>query len=200
MVHKKNPKALRVFSTLAKRYSNPIAVQKLIRSLDYNSKQSMRSALTTWKMRSGHCLESTFLAAAILEHRGVEPLILSLDSADNIGHVLLLFKKGERWGAIGRSREEGLHGRAPIFRSVRDLAWSYVDPYVDDTGGRVTGYAVVSLNESNSDWRDSDENVWKCERFIWARRYEKIKTSVKRHRRALKAFAQGRQLRQDHWW
>lgn len=188
------------FRALARRYPTPAAVQKLIRAFDYNSKQSMRSALSTWKMRSGHCLETTFLAAAILEHRGIKPLILSLDSADNIGHVLLLFKKDEKWGAIGRSREEGLHGRAPIFRSIRDLAWSYVDPYVDDSGGRVVAFAAASLDESESPWRDSKKNVWKCERYILSRRHERLKASVNRHRRTLKLFAQGRQLRQDHWW
>lgn len=189
-----------IFRRLALRYPNPGSVQKLIRSFEYNKKHSMRSALSTWKQRSGHCLETTFLAAAILEHRGYPPLILSLDSADNVGHVLLLFKRGGRWGSISRSREDGLHGRAPVFRSIRDLAWSYVDPYVDDSGGRVVAFAAGSLDESGSRWRDSEVNVWKCERYVLGLKHERLKASPQRHRRALKAFAEGRTLRQDHWW
>ncbi len=189
-----------VFKRLSRRYYSPRLVQTLVRKFEYNKKHTMRSALATWQHRSGHCLESVFLAAAILEHRDYDPLVMFLDSADQVGHTLMLFKGRGGWGAIGRSREDGLHGRAPVYRSVRDLAWSYVDPYVDDTGGRMVAYSVCSLDDSQSSWRDSPENVWKCERFILSRKFEPLKASPQRHKRGLKAFALGGHSRQTHWW
>jgi hypothetical protein len=188
------------FKKLSRQYRTPGAVQKLLRSFEYNPKQTMRSAYTTFKSRRGHCLETTFVAAAILEHRGYKPLVLSLDSQDNIGHVLFLFKERTGWGAIGRSRESGLHGRAPKFRSIRDLAWSYVDPYVDDTGGRVVAFAVLDLDSSESPWRFSPRNVWKCERYILETKHKRLRASEFRHRRVLKRFVKGGHITQDYWW
>ena len=65
-----------------------------------------------------------------------------------------------------RSRDPGLHGRKPVFRTPRQLAASYMDAYVDLTG-RVTGYAVCDLRElGDYDWRLSSRNVWKVERWL----------------------------------
>ena len=80
--------------------------------------------------------------------------------------MLYVFRENGRWGAIARSRDPGLHGRKPVFRSARALAASYLDPYVDLTG-RVVGFAVADLRELGSyDWRLSQRNVWKVERWL----------------------------------
>src|SRR3989475_2559678 len=89
--------------------------------------------------------------------------MLSLESADKLDHVLYLCKQNGRWGTIARSREAGLHGRKPVFRSLRDLVLTYVEPYVDFTG-RLTGYGVGTLSDlGDYDWRFSRKNVWKVE-------------------------------------
>ena len=81
-------------------------------------------------------------------------------------HVVRADKDRGAWGSIGRSRDEGLHGREMTYRGPRELAWSYWDPYVDLTG-RIRGYAVADLREMGSyDWRWSDRNVWKVERML----------------------------------
>lgn len=191
---------LAVFKRLARTYHSPRAVQRLLDTFDYNKSETMRSALTTFKLRSGHCLEAVFVAAAILEQRGYPPLVLSIDSADHIGHVVFVFKEKGLWGAIGRSREPGLHGRAPVFRSIRDLTWSYVDPYVDDTGGKVLAYALANLDDSKSRWRTAPGNVWKCERFILSREHVKLRASAARHRRSLRRYRNGGHIPRDYWW
>jgi hypothetical protein len=53
----------------------------------------------------------------------------------------------------------------PIFRSIRDLVWSYYAPYVDQTG-RITGYQLVHLDKTECDWRFSRRNVWKAEKYL----------------------------------
>jgi hypothetical protein len=75
------------------------------------------------------------------------------EPVDKLDHVLFVFRQDGRWGSVARSRDPGLHGRKPVFRSPRQLAASYQDAYVDLTG-RVTGYAVADLRELGSyDWR-----------------------------------------------
>jgi hypothetical protein len=187
------------FKKLSETYKTPKQVQKLLRSFDYNSSHSMKSALLALRARRAHCLEAAFLSAAILEHHGYPPLILYLDSSDNIGHVLYIFKMKTGWGAIGRSKEEGLHGRAPRFRTIRDLVWSYVDPYVDNEA-KIRAFAVVNLDETESPWRYSKENVWKCERYILSSDYQLIRASRGRYSRALKRFRNGGHKRLDYWW
>lgn len=124
-------------------------VQRFLRALPYNWERGGRT-LRTFRgvIRHGeaHCLEAILAAAVILDQHGYPPLVLDLESEDRLDHVLFLFRHRGRWGAIGRSRDPGLHGRKPAFRTVRDLALSYVDPYVDGSG-RITGYGVGDLDE-----------------------------------------------------
>ena len=63
-----------------------------------------------------------------------------------------------RLGIGGAIARPGLHGRKPVFRRLRDLALSYVDPYVDLTGG-VRGYGVADLRTlmGRYDWRLSPQ-------------------------------------------
>lgn len=128
--------------------------------------ETLRSFRGVVRHGTAHCLEAALAAAFVLEEHGYPPLLLSFESIDHLDHVLFAFQSGGRWGAVARSRDPGLHGRRPVFRTPRDLAQSYADPYVDFTG-RVTGYAVADLRELGGyDWRLSPRNVWKVERWL----------------------------------
>jgi hypothetical protein len=190
----------RIFERLARRYRTPLLVQALLAALPYNKDNSMRSAAATWKCHKAHCLEGALLAAAILEQRGYPPLVLSLDSADELGHVLFVFHGPRGWGAVGKSRDEGLSGRAPIFRSVRDLAWSYADPYVDETG-RLTGYALANLDAINARWRDSPRNVWRVENWLIDFPHHPMRMGDARYRRSLAHYRKNHTpARRSYWW
>ena len=192
-----------LFERLSRSHPTPLRVQKLLRSLPYNREargETLRSALGAWKQGTAHCLEATFIAAAILEHRGHPPLVLSLESKDDLDHVLFIFKSDGRWGSIGRSRDEGLHGRPPRFRSVRELVWSYFDPYVDKTG-RITGYGTAHLDSGGGNWRDSTRNVWSIEQFLIDLPHTKLRSSDERYRRLLAGYhARGPLPRKGGWW
>ena len=156
---------------LIRRLRTPVLVQQYLNTLPYNTepppeRAKLRSFRGVLQHRTAHCLEAALAAAVILEQHGFPPLLLSFESIDDLDHVIYLYCRGGRWGAVARSRDPGLHGRKAVFRSARDLAFSYVDPYVDFTG-RVTGYAVVDLRTlGNYDWRLSAHNVWKVERVL----------------------------------
>ena len=131
------------------------------------------------------------MAATILEQHGYPPLLMSCASVDKLDHVMFVYRRRGRWGSVARSRDPGLHGRKPVFRTARDLVLSYVEPYVDYTG-RITGYAVVDLRRLDPyDWRLSEKNVWKTERLLQDSPHRPIRSSDQRIdqlRRRYRAF------------
>jgi hypothetical protein len=176
---------------LVARLRTPASVQRWLKTLPYNWEkggETLRSLRGVVERGTAHCLEAALAAATILEPHGHPPLLLSFESVDKLDHVLYLFREKGRWGSIGRSRDPGLHGRKPVFRSPRALAASYMDPYVDLTG-RVVGFAVADLRELGAyDWRLSERNVWKVERWLIDYPHRRLGMSDARYRRLLERF------------
>jgi len=179
---------------LIDRLATPTAVQRFLNHLPYNNEpagETLRTFRGVVRHGTAHCLEAALSAAVLLESHGYPPLVLSFESIDRLDHVIFVYRTATGWGSIARSRDPGLHGRRPVFTSPRNLALSYVDPYVDYTG-RVTGYAVVDLRVMGTyDWRLGDVNVWKVERMLLDWPHRRIRTSnrrIARWRARYKAF------------
>ncbi|MBX9694758.1 MAG: hypothetical protein K2Z81_20390, partial [Cyanobacteria bacterium] len=177
---------------VVEKYRTPRQVQQYLRSLPYNREHTQRSFRGVIQSGSAHCLEGALTAAAILEQHGYPPLVVSFESIDQLDHVIFVFKSESGWGSVARSRDMGLHGRKPIFRSVRDLALSYFDPYVDFTG-RITGYALVDLDEvDHCDWRFSSRNLWKLEKYLIDFPHDPIVVSNNRYLKLRKQYEEFR--------
>ena len=170
---------------LIRRLRTPRQVQRFLNVLPYNhepppGRATLRSFRGVVRAHTAHCLEAALAAAAILEQHHYPPLLLSFQSIDELDHVMFVYRRNGRWGSVSRSRDPGLHGRRAAFTAARALALSYVDPYVDFTG-RIVGYAVVDLQElGDYDWRLSDMNVWKVERFLLDYPHRPIRSSDRR--------------------
>lgn len=192
----------------------PQRVQRWLNALPYNTepppgRATLRSFRGVVRTGTAHCLEAAVAAAVVLEQHRYPPLVLSFESIDELDHVLFVYQHRGLWGAVARSRDPGLHGRKPVFRSARDLALSYVDPYVDYTG-RITGYGVFNLRElmGEYDWRLSEQNIWKVERQLLRAPHRPIRSSdarIDRLRRWYRAYRErhGRkptEYRQRHTW
>jgi len=171
----------------------PLRVQRFLSALPYNWERkggTLRSFREVLKRNEAHCLEAALVATVILEQHGYAPLLLSLESQDKLDHVIFVFRQSSLWGAIGRSRDIGLHGRRPVFRSLRDLVWSYFDPYVD-CSGRITGYGLGNLYDlGNYDWRFSAKNIWKVENYLREIPHRSIRSSDARYEQLLARFKQ----------
>ena len=158
----------------------PAAVQAWLNGLPYNTEKdgpTQRSYRGVIRHGMAHCMEAALSAATILEQHGYPPLVMSLESIDQLDHVIFVYRGRRGWGSIARSRDPGLHGRRPAFRRLRDLALSYVDPYVDLTGG-IRGYGVADLRTMMGpyDWRLSAKNVWAVEQALIDLPHRAIKT------------------------
>jgi hypothetical protein len=169
----------------------PRQVQRILSAMPYNREPgpaTLRSFREVVRRRTAHCLEAAMAAAVILEQHDYPPLLLSLESQDKLDHVVFVYQSGGLWGAVARSRDLGLHGRRPVFRHLRHLAWSYFDPYVDETA-RITGYGLGDLRElGNYDWRFSTKNVWKVERYLQEIPHRQIRSSDHRYRQLLARY------------
>ena len=173
---------------------SPNAVQEWLNDLPYNRElkgDTMRGFRGVVRTGTAHCLEAVLFTATVLEQHGYPPLMLGFESIDLLDHVIFIYRGPKGWGSVARSRDPGLHGRKPVFRTPRDLALSYVEGYIDFTG-RIKGYAVVDLRELDPyDWRTGAGNLWKVERMLRDTPHIPIRSSDRRIdalRRKYKAF------------
>jgi hypothetical protein len=176
---------------LIRRLNSPLKVQRFLNQQPYNTEpngDTLRGFRQVVRRGRAHCLEAALTAACILEQHGYPPLLMSLASADKLDHVIFVYRRRGRWGSVARSRDPGLHGRKAVFRSLRALAESYCDAYIDLTG-RLTGFAVVDLNRMGGyDWRFATGNVWAVERLLLRLRHQRIVRSGERVRRLRRRY------------
>jgi hypothetical protein len=187
---------------LIRRLRTPSAVQAWLNALRYNTEPppdpaTLRSFREVVRHRTANCIEAALTAAVILEQHGYPPLVMSLESVDQLDHVLFIYQSRGRWGSVARSRDPGLHGRRPVFRSLRSLALTYFDPYIDYTGC-VTAYGWVDLRVlGRYDWRLSERNVWKVERMLFEIPHRPIRSSPARVARLRAKYRTYRQAHDD---
>lgn len=170
---------------LISRLRTPKDVQRYLNGLTYNTEpppggpqqRTFRSVVATG---TAHCLEAALTAAVILEQHGFPPTVMSLESEDGLDHVIFVYKTKTGWGSIAKSRDPGLHGRKPVFRSLRAMALTYFDPFIDTTGC-LRAYGMVDLRVLGAyDWRLSSGHVWKVERLLYEIPHTKIRYSQAR--------------------
>lgn len=182
--------------TLIDALRTPASVQRWLNALPYNVEpggETLRSFRGVVRTHSAHCLEAALFAAVVLEQHGYPPTVMSLESQDLLDHVIFVYRRAGRWGSVARSRDPGLHGRRPVFRTIRALAQSYVEPYVDYSG-RVKGYGVANLAEAldGYDWRWAMGNVWKVERLLIDWPHVRLATSTPRYRQLKQMYREYR--------
>lgn len=177
--------------SVIERCRTPRQVEDYLRALPYNHEErgeTLRTFRGVIKAGKAHCLEAALAAAAILEQHGYPPLLLDFESKDSLDHVLFLYRRRGRWGTVARSRDAGLHGRKAVFRTLRDLVMSYVDPYVDGSG-RIQAYGLFDLRTLRGcNWRLSPRNAWAVERALIGLSHRRIRTSERRYREALARY------------
>jgi hypothetical protein len=173
------------------RHKTPYQVQRFLNKLPYNyerNKQTLHTFRWVARHQTAHCLEAALSAAVILEQHGYPALLLDLESQDNLDHVLFLYRKDGKWGTVARSRDPGLHGRKPVFDTIRQLVDSYAEPFIDFSG-RIDGFGVCNLTDlGNYDWRLSERNVWKVERFLIEMKHQRFRMPDQQYRYWLKRY------------
>jgi hypothetical protein len=177
---------------LIARLRTPLQVQRYLRGLPYNREEhgeTLRTFRGVVETGTAHCAEAVLFTATVLGVHGFPPLVLDIESQDRLDHVLFLYRRGDRWGTVARSRDWGLHGRPPVYRTIRQLVQSYFQPFIDGTG-RVVGYGTTNLDElvPTVDWRFGRRSVWSVERALIDMPHRRIRMSDASYRLRLRRF------------
>ncbi|MEK7506238.1 MAG: hypothetical protein AAB572_01395 [Patescibacteria group bacterium] len=164
---KKFPISLKKEFSVFKKLDTPGKIQDFLNKIRINfevGKRTCRSPLQVLKNKEAHCMEGALLAAAVLWHNGEPPILLNLRTTDDdYGHVLAIFKRRGRWGALTKTNHAVLRYRDPVYVSIRELAMSYFNEYFLDSGKKtMRSYsAPFGLSKYGSDWLVSKKNLWK---------------------------------------
>jgi len=164
----KNLRVLRALKT-------PARIQQFIDALQYQYADTAWSPQRVLRERKGHCLEGALLAAAALRLNGHPPLLMDLEGVRDDDHVVAIYRERGLWGSIAKSNFAGLRFRAPVYRTLRELALSYFEHYYNLRGERTMRSYSMAVNLARLDsrhWMTSEEDVW-CvpELLIAARHY-----------------------------
>lgn len=115
-----------------KRLDTPQKIQAFLHRLQQNWEvdgETCRPVAEVLRTRRAHCIEGAMLAAAALWAHGEPPLLLDMRAERDFDHVVALFKRHGRWGAISKTNGIGLRWRDPVYRTLRELAMSYFHEY-----------------------------------------------------------------------
>jgi hypothetical protein len=115
-----------------RRLDSPQKIQRFLYGLDQNfeldgdSCQTVQEVLRT---RRAHCIEGAMLAACAFWVHGEPPLLMDMRAVRDYDHVVAVFRRHGRWGAISKTNGIGLRWRDPVYRTLRELAISYFHEY-----------------------------------------------------------------------
>jgi hypothetical protein len=152
----------------------PARIQKFIDAIPYQYANTAWSPQRVLSERKGHCLEGALLAAAALRVNGFPALLMDMEAVHDDDHVLALYRVRGLWGSIAKSNFAGLRFRAPIYRTLRELALSYFEHYYNLRGERTLRTYSRPLNLARLDsrhWMTAGEDVWFVPEFLIAARH-----------------------------
>jgi hypothetical protein len=152
----------------------PARIQKFIDALQYQYADTAWSPLRVLRERKGHCLEGALVAAAALRLNGHPPLLMDLEAVRDDDHVVAIYRECGLWGSIAKSNFAGLRFRAPVYRTLRELALSYFEHYYNLRGERTLRTYSAPVNLARFDpqhWMTSEEDVWFVPEYLAAVRH-----------------------------
>ncbi len=168
-----NKREVKVLKSL----NTPGKIQDFLNRIPINFEEkgdTCMSPMMVLKNRKAHCIEGAMLAAAALRVNGEKPLVVDMTATKkDFDHVICVFKKDGKWGAIGKTNHAVLRYREPIYKSIRELVMSFFHEYFDDDGKKnLRSYsAPVDLSRfDHFNWMASEEDIWYIPDYL-----EKIK-------------------------
>ena len=182
----------------------PAQVQRFLDDLDYDAAGAgCRSPRRVLREGRVQCLDGAIFGAAALRLQGHPPLILDLEADRDDDHVIAVYRRNGAWGAVGRSNYSGLRFREPVFRTVRELALSYIEAYFnlrrEKTLRRYSRPLSLARFDARS-WMTTEDDLWYVAFHLVTIRHYRLLTRAQE--RALstvdrRAFAAGLVGRED---
>lgn len=137
---------------LLKGLTTPEKIQAWLDAIDYCDTEHYLSPATLLKQRKGCCFEGALFAAAMLRRLGHRPLILELKAERDDDHIIALYRKNGRWGALAKSNYPVLRARQPLYKTLRELVLTYFEFYYNLKGERSLRSYSVPLDLAKLDY------------------------------------------------
>ena len=152
------------------RLDSPQKIQAFLFSLGQNFEvdgetcHTVRGVLRT---RKAHCSEGAMVAACAFWVHGEPPLLLDMRAVRDFDHVVALFRRHGRWGALSKTNGIGLRSRDPVYGSLRELAMSYFHEYANRRDHKTLREYSIPFDLRRVDpavWVSGTRNAWSvCE-------------------------------------
>ncbi len=149
-----------------RRLDTPQKIQSFLVGLKQNFEpngDTCRSVRTVLRQGNAHCIEGAMLAACALWVHGEPPLVMDMRAVRDYDHVVALFRRNRRWGAISKTNGVALRWRDPVYRSLRELAMSYFHEYTNRRDHKTLREYSVPFDLRRVDpavWVSGEKNAW----------------------------------------
>ncbi len=162
------------------RLTTPIKIQDFLDSLPMNWEKKGDTHLSPRRvLREGkaHCIEGALLAATALWIAGEPPVIMNLSARMGKGdddHVVALYKRGGRYGAISKTNHATIRFRDPVYRTPRELALSYFHEWFMNSTGEKTLECYskpLDMRRFGTDWITTEKDVWEVDDALAERKH-----------------------------
>jgi len=143
-------------------------IQQFINKIPINFEEdgidTCMSPINVLRKNKCHCIEGAMLAAAIIWINKLgKPLLVDLRATtEDDDHVIAVFKKSKKWGAISKTNHAILRYREPVYNSIRELIMSFFHEYSDSKGNKTLREFSLPLDLSifGDLWIYFDEDLW----------------------------------------
>jgi hypothetical protein len=146
-----------------RRLKDPHGIQSFLDKLPYHLADTAWSPRKVLAEQTAHCLEGAIFAAAALRANGHPPLLLDFEAENDTDHVIAVFRENGCWGAIAKSNYTGCRWREPVHRTLRELALTYFNTYVNLRRERTMRRFSLPVNLKRFDrqnWMTTDQPIW----------------------------------------
>ena len=151
------------------RLTTPATIQDFLDELPMNWEKKGDTHMSPRRVlreRRAHCIEGALLAALALWTRGEPPLIMNLSARlgrGDVDHVVALYARGGRYGAISKTNHAALRFRDPVYRTPRELALSYFHEwFMNETREKTLEcYSKpLDMRRFGAGWITAEEDLW----------------------------------------
>ena len=171
-----------------RRLDTPEKIQQFLYRLRQNFElegDTCRTVREVLRVRRAHCIEGAMLAACALWIHGERPLLLDMRAERDYDHVVALFRRHGRWGAISKTNGIGLRWRDPVYRTLRELAMSYFHEYTNRRDHKTLREFSVPYDLRRLDpavWVSGEKHAWTvADELDRLRHFSLVKKTSLRH-------------------
>ena len=164
-----------------RRLDTPQKIQMYLHELKQNFEpdgDTCRTVSEVLRTQRAHCIEGAMLAAAALWVHGEPPLLLDMRAERDFDHVVALFRRNGRWGAISKTNGIGLRWRDPVYRTLRELAMSYFHEYTNRLNHKTLREYSLPFDLRRVDpsiWVSGTQHCWGiCEQLDGLRHFKLV--------------------------